>query len=290
MSADNDPSNSFDVTATFTVAATSPGNRLPEPPTTQIEPANPTEADPLVCFVTMPEIRDPDYDIVRYHYKWEDISGSNPTCLRECIHAAQTDVLACNKVAIGAIIRCTVKTYDATGSIITDCMRTCSNGVPERDAGGTSVSVVQVSEMPDSDCTTHPALTICDGVDGADDVWRDIAAGSVGLVTPRLRAEGGLDAGQEVEFSVFNGAPQSPLVVLFSTMRADLVLGRGTLMPFPAMGFFASKLDDDGRATASLTVPHGLASGTAIYGQAWVLDGTSRFGLMSTNAVVRVSP
>lgn len=100
--------------APFDVVATVGGvvNRPPAAVSVAIEPSTPIHSDVLICRVDADLLfDDPDYDIVRYRYKWV----SNGQTLRDVTTASHSDVLPHHTAATG-LTTCTVTPSDGTDS------------------------------------------------------------------------------------------------------------------------------------------------------------------------------
>lgn len=95
------------VDAPFTVGVRR--NRPPNPVGVRIEPAEPTEADVIQCFVaTSPVTEDPDYAIVRYRYRWR-VNGKR---VRAVTSVGLSDVLRHRLAKHGQQVSCTVTPSD----------------------------------------------------------------------------------------------------------------------------------------------------------------------------------
>ena len=95
----------FDVVAT----ARQLRNRPPAAVTTALEPASPRVGDVVVCRVSTSLVtEDPDYDIVRYRYRWT----SGGRLLRDVTSAALSDALRNDAARAGETLRCEVTPSD----------------------------------------------------------------------------------------------------------------------------------------------------------------------------------
>lgn len=92
------------------VAAVDPSfNRPPSPVTVTIDPAQPTSDDVIFCRVSsMPALEDPDWDIVRYRYRW----SVNGQVVRDIVSAAQSDAIPALTAPAGALVECEVTPGD----------------------------------------------------------------------------------------------------------------------------------------------------------------------------------
>jgi len=90
----------------------SPGhvrNRPPNPVSVSLDPAEPTGADVVQCLVrTSLVTEDPDYDVVRYRYRWR-VGGK---LVRKVTSAALSDVLRHGLARAGQPLSCTVTPSD----------------------------------------------------------------------------------------------------------------------------------------------------------------------------------
>lgn len=99
------------VDAPFGVGAESSGNRPPNDIEVALEPAAPVAGDVPVCRVQTSLVsEDPDYDVVRYAYRWT--RGS--TVVREVVSAALSDALPRTSVPAGEAVGCTVTPSDGS--------------------------------------------------------------------------------------------------------------------------------------------------------------------------------
>ena len=95
----------FDVVATARQAHNGP----PRPVTASLEPAAPRAGEVVVCRVsTSLVVEDPDYDIVRYRYRWT--AGGRP--LRQATSAALSDALRNDAARPGETLSCEVTPSD----------------------------------------------------------------------------------------------------------------------------------------------------------------------------------
>ena len=95
----------FDVVAT----ARQVRNRPPGAVTTSLEPAAPRAGEVVVCRVSAPLVaEDPDYDIVRYGYRWT----ASGRVLRQVTSAALSDALRNDAARAGETLSCEVTPSD----------------------------------------------------------------------------------------------------------------------------------------------------------------------------------
>lgn len=75
----------------------------------RLDPSVPNERNVVFCRVSNSLLLDdPDYDVVRYHYRWE----VNGELVREMTHAGQADAIPWPLIHIGDTVRCTVNPSD----------------------------------------------------------------------------------------------------------------------------------------------------------------------------------
>jgi Peptidase family M23 len=98
------------VDAPFRVVASGPGrNRAPHSVSVAIDPSAPTPEEVLQCFVRASLVtEDPDYDIVRYRYRWR-VGGR---VVRRVTSAALSDVLRHRLAHRGQSVSCAVTPSD----------------------------------------------------------------------------------------------------------------------------------------------------------------------------------
>jgi hypothetical protein len=98
-----------DAPLTVVSSASHIGNRRPNPVSLQLLPANPSAEDVLQCRVATSLVtEDPDYDIVRYRYRWT-VDGR---AVRTVTSAALSDTLRRGLVAGGSRVGCSVSVSD----------------------------------------------------------------------------------------------------------------------------------------------------------------------------------
>jgi hypothetical protein len=84
-------------------------NRRPNPVRVELVPASPTARDVVQCRVSTSLVtEDPDYDIVRYRYRWT-VDGKR---VRSVQSAALSDVLRKGFAGSGKVVRCAVTPSD----------------------------------------------------------------------------------------------------------------------------------------------------------------------------------
>jgi hypothetical protein len=82
-------------------------NRPPNGVSVAFDPVSPSASDVTFCRVqTSLVLRDPDYDIVRYHYQW----SINGTAVRDIVSAALSDAIP--SANAGDLVMCTVTPSD----------------------------------------------------------------------------------------------------------------------------------------------------------------------------------
>ena len=99
-----------------------PANRPPlTPAAITFDPPIPTTNDAIFCRLTVPQLQDPDYDVVSYVYRW----FVNGLSVRHVTNAAFADAIARGTALPGDSVRCVVTPYDGhqfgipTGATVT---------------------------------------------------------------------------------------------------------------------------------------------------------------------------
>ena len=88
-------------------------NRPPEPVSVELSPQTPSQTRVVQCLVRTSLVReDPDYDIVRYRYRWT-VGGK---LVRAVQSAGLSDVLRKGAARAGQQVRCTVTPSDGRRS------------------------------------------------------------------------------------------------------------------------------------------------------------------------------
>ncbi|HVT43861.1 MAG TPA: M23 family metallopeptidase [Thermoanaerobaculia bacterium] len=106
-------------------------NRPPKGIAVELTPSSLRAADVAICRVNSDLLfRDPDYDVVRYQYRWT-VDGE---VVRERTTAAMTDVLSREHVIAGTRLRCEVTASDGTASA-TPAAATVDVEAPSRRRG-----------------------------------------------------------------------------------------------------------------------------------------------------------
>ena len=114
--------------------------------------------------------------------------------------------------------------------------------------------------------------------------WRNRLHGLGGAGgVPLLLGRGALQAATPISWTI--EAPANlPLVLALGASRVDLPLLGGTLVPAPD-AVLGLATDAQGVAAFATQLPAGLAAGTSLFAQAWILDATGPKGLTATNAL-----
>ena len=95
--------------APFSVTSAPQENLPPHPIEVEFATSNVTQHEPVVCQLRgFSVLDDPDYDIVRYEYKWQ----VGESILRQTISAGRSDVLSHGLVKPGDTLRCIVTPSD----------------------------------------------------------------------------------------------------------------------------------------------------------------------------------
>ncbi len=114
--------------------------------------------------------------------------------------------------------------------------------------------------------------------------WRNRLRGLGGTQgVPTLLGRGAMRSATPVAWTV-EGRASTPLVLCLGATRVDLPLLGGTLVPAPDI-LLLHATDPSGLATIAAQLPAGMALGTNLYSQAWLLDATGPAGLTATNAL-----
>ena len=127
-------------------------------------------------------------------------------------------------------------------------------------------------------------LTCCSGwtaLDGA-------LPGAFG--TPQLDGQGTLIAGEPVSLRVTNALPNRPCLLVLGTLRADLPLLGGTLVPRPDLLMFPLFTNAAGSLTLFDNWPGVLPPGDKLFGQAWISDPAGPLGASATNGLMIEAP
>lgn len=86
-------------------------NRAPAPVSVAFDPPNPEQGETVFCVVTTDLVHDdPDFDVVRYRYRWT-VNGQT---VRDVVTAAHSDALASDQVTGDALVRCVVTPSDGS--------------------------------------------------------------------------------------------------------------------------------------------------------------------------------
>lgn len=120
--------------------------------------------------------------------------------------------------------------------------------------------------------------------------WSDLGAGLGGSgCVPHLAADGPLTAGAPTHLHLVGAAPSSVAIFALGLAPVFLPAFGGTLVPEPTF-LYVRPTDALGTAVHGFLWPSGLAAGTALYAQAWILDAAAPQGLSASNAQLGLAP
>ena len=85
-------------------------NRAPDPVSAAFDPPSPGPGDVIFCRVAPSLLRDPDYDLVRFHYQW----SINGNIVRDVVNAADSDAIPYGLGKAGDTVMCVVTPNDGT--------------------------------------------------------------------------------------------------------------------------------------------------------------------------------
>jgi len=119
------------------VASVDPNfNRAPAAVELEFAPASPATDDVLFCRVlTSSGYEDPDWDLVRYRYRW----SVNGAIVRDVTTAAQSDAIAAGTAATGAVVECTVTPSDGVLDAAAETLSVTVGGGMPGDLNGDGV-------------------------------------------------------------------------------------------------------------------------------------------------------
>lgn len=106
---------------------------------------------------------------------------------------------------------------------------------------------------------------------------------------PCLVGEGSLIAGTPMNHFLANGLPGATAALFVGLSRIDATFKQGVLVPSPDIVKLRT-LNGSGASSAPVVWPAGIPSGTELFVQYWVVDGSGPAGLVASNAVVGVTP
>lgn len=228
----------------------------------------------LFCTVTMPELPDVDYNVLRFRYVWQDVTFA-PTfiqILRDATHAGQRDAIP--RQLAGRKIKCVVTVRDHNMS-----------------PGPMSSQTVTIAPGPTPPCSftsdvcgenCAPRTPCPQPVRG----WGRIKVDKRGaLGQPELSARGEFHPGAGVECLLKKARPNSPAVWVVGTKPLGRRMFGGTLVPYPSMTF-PDTIDAHGEANLPLQLPDNLRASLELYVQAWIVDPSATHGLAATDGLV----
>ncbi|MHC4263069.1 MAG: hypothetical protein ACYSWX_11140 [Planctomycetota bacterium] len=121
--------------------------------------------------------------------------------------------------------------------------------------------------------------------------WSDLGSGLAGANgEPKLFGTGTLEVGSQATLGLIGAAPGATAFLAVGSQRVDLPFFGGTLVPNGDVTIITNQVDASGTAPFGLLWPGGLASGTDLYWQYWVLDPTGPAGLSASNGLQSTTP
>ncbi len=116
--------------------------------------------------------------------------------------------------------------------------------------------------------------------------WRS-TGGSLGGAggAPRLRGFGQLTPSTPVTIELTRAVPNSTAALIIGLSRVDLPFMSGTLIPSPDLIIFNLPTDANGSFSVTANWPAAIPSGTKVYLQYWVTDGTAPAGFSASNGI-----
>jgi len=160
------------VTAPFLVLNSGgvPTNRPPNAFTAAFDPAAPTTNDVVFCRLAVPLLDDPDYDFVRYHFRWT----LNGAVVRDVTNGAFSDAVRKGIAQTGDFLSCTVTANDGV-----------TNGQPvtvSTFVGGPVPPQLNVAKLSGSDFsllwpTSGPPYTLEFATNVIAPAWQPITTG-----------------------------------------------------------------------------------------------------------------
>ena len=232
----------FVVNASGTLA-----NRPPYPVTVAFDPAAPTAADAIFCDVDGPlAVRDPDDQIVRYHYVWKVDSST----VRDVVSAALSDAIPKGAAPAGSTVTCEVTPSDG---VLTAPTATGAVTVGAADApiisGFTPTSGITGSKLTitGSNFTGATAVTI----NAKNARFKLRSDSKIGATVPSGATTG------RIAVTTQGGTATSATdyTVTFSIVKVTPRSGpAGTLVTLTGVGFSTASAVNFNDATASFTV------------------------------------
>lgn len=227
----------------------------------RVFPDNPTTADPMWCQLVMPEIRDPDYDVVAFRYVWT----VGTTVIRDATHAGQADVITCDALRLAGVSNQAVTVSVTPVDVPLNACGEPIGTVPGKSAATIARTSNVVTGAAGSGCSTVELSTVC--FDQGDNPGRWSRAEN-GEGHAQLAVRGELAPGGEVWLQITGGAAGQPAVWLFGeSARSVRSLGAGA-----QVAVLGTRLDSLGTATVTFDVPESLDPGSRVFVRGWVLD------------------
>ncbi|MEM7305017.1 MAG: hypothetical protein AAF682_00030 [Planctomycetota bacterium] len=121
--------------------------------------------------------------------------------------------------------------------------------------------------------------------------WSDLQSGLAGAAgVPQLYAAGSVAPGSPTAIGLSNAAPNAATFLVVGFSQVNQPLFGGTLVPSADIAVLSGQTDAVGAQPLGLPWPAGLASGTDIYWQYWVIDPSGPFGVTASNGLVCTTP
>ena len=120
--------------------------------------------------------------------------------------------------------------------------------------------------------------------------WTEVGGGLAGTAgLPALLTDGSLCGGGTLSFTIVNGRPVAPALVVVGLEAAPQPWKGGVMWPAPQL-VLPLMLDVAGNGTLLLHVPSGHPSQQAVYAQGWIADPAASAGLSATPAITAETP
>ncbi|MBM3977914.1 MAG: hypothetical protein FJ299_13110 [Planctomycetes bacterium] len=121
--------------------------------------------------------------------------------------------------------------------------------------------------------------------------WTDLGLGTAGVLgVPQLSAQGFACPGTSVAFALDAAKPGALTTLVVGSLRIDLPLLGGTLVPLPQLLIGGIAVDAVGHASYGLVWPAGIPSGSTLYLQYWLADAAAAQGFASSNGLQLTMP